>query len=258
MAIEDHKVLRAGTRWQDLRLYKKSDTLYQFTVVFCHRFLPPYGDRTVDQMVQAARSGKQNIVEGSEDGKTSTEMELKLINVARASLSELREDYKDFLVAHNYRRWDSSSPRYAQMQGFTRSHNDWPDYEALSQTWTEEEMANVGLTLCYQMDAMLNRYLKRLETEFVTEGGIKERMHKARTGYRQEQDQLMATLKAENSALQAEINTLQAGTNALQAENDALRQQLSKLQSDFQELRARALKAYNEQKAQIEQLKGER
>lgn len=236
MAVEDHKVLKTGARWQDLRLYKKSDTLYQFTVVFCHRFLPPYGDRTVDQMVQAARSGKQNIVEGSEDGKTSTEMELKLINVARASIGELREDYKDYLVAHNLKVWDANHPRYAQMQDFTRNHNSWADYESLSQTWTDEEMANVGLTLCFQMDAMLNRYLKRLETEFVTEGGIKERMYKARTGYRQEQDQLMVALKTENGAL---------------------RQQLAKLQSSYDDLRARALKAYNEQKAEIEKLKGE-
>lgn len=69
------------------------------TFVFCERFLDKYGDRTVGQMVQAARSGKQNIIEGSEDGKTSTEMELKLLNVARASIHELREDYKDFLLS---------------------------------------------------------------------------------------------------------------------------------------------------------------
>lgn len=89
-ANENHnEVLRMGAKWQDLRLYQKSDVLYQITFAFCNRFLPKHGDRTVDQMVQAARSGKQNIVEGSEDGKTSTEMELKLLNVARASISEL-------------------------------------------------------------------------------------------------------------------------------------------------------------------------
>lgn len=79
-------VLRQQDRWESLHFYKKCEVLYQFTVVFCRRFLPLYGDRTVDQMIQAARSGKQNIVEGMADGVTSTEMQLKLLNVARASV----------------------------------------------------------------------------------------------------------------------------------------------------------------------------
>ena len=82
-------VLRPTNRWKTLLFYQKANTLFQLTVVFCKRFLPKYGDRTVDQMIQAARSGKQNIIEGSEDGKTSTEMELKLLNVARSSICEL-------------------------------------------------------------------------------------------------------------------------------------------------------------------------
>ena len=81
-------IFRKVPKWQDLWFYQKSEVLYQMTYIFCERFLPQYGDRTVDQMVQAARSGKQNIVEGSEDGKTSTEMELKLLNVARASIGD--------------------------------------------------------------------------------------------------------------------------------------------------------------------------
>ena len=91
------KVLKKAVVWKDLYFYRKSDTVYQLTVEFCRRFLPAYGDRTVDQMVQAARSGKQNIVEGSEDGQTSSEMEIKLMNVARGSLQELRSDYLDYL-----------------------------------------------------------------------------------------------------------------------------------------------------------------
>ena len=93
-------VLKKQTRWEDLYFYQKTVVLYQMTVVFCRRFLPKYGDRTVDQMVQAARSGKQNIVEGFADGVTSTEMELKLLNVARASIKELKEDYIDYLRSH--------------------------------------------------------------------------------------------------------------------------------------------------------------
>ena len=95
------KVLKKAVVWKDLYFYQKSDAIYQLTVEFCKRFLPAHGDRTVDQMVQAARSGKQNIVEGSEDGQTSSEMEIKLMNVARGSLRELRADYHDYLHTHH-------------------------------------------------------------------------------------------------------------------------------------------------------------
>lgn len=96
--------LRKQAKWEDLWFYQKADVLYQMTVVFCRRFLPAHGDRTVDQMVQAARSGKQNIVEGSADGMTSTELEAKLLNVTRASIKELKEDYIDYLKAHSLKQ----------------------------------------------------------------------------------------------------------------------------------------------------------
>ncbi len=229
-------VMRAGSRWQDLRLYHKSEVLYQLTVVFCRRFLPLYGDRTVDQMIQAARSGKQNIVEGSENGKTSTEMELKLLNVARSSIAELREDFKDHLMAHRLEQWTSAHPRYAHCQMFTQRHNDWKEYSELVNACSEEELSNLGLTLCFQMDAMLNRYLKWLDQHFVQEGGVKERMHKARTGYRQQQD---------------------AAFKQLQQENAELKQQLEQEKARFADLRSRALKAYYEQKEKIEQLEAQ-
>ena len=92
-----HQILKKAVIWKDLYFYRKSDAIYQLTVEFCHRFLPAHGDRTVDQMVQAARSGKQNIVEGCEDGQTSSESEIKLLNIARGSLQELRADYQDYL-----------------------------------------------------------------------------------------------------------------------------------------------------------------
>jgi four helix bundle protein len=94
-------VLRTQANWKNLWFYQKTVVLYQMTFVFTKRFLPSYGDRTVDQMIQAARSGKQNIVEGSADGVTSMELELKLLNVARASIQELLEDYEDYIVKHN-------------------------------------------------------------------------------------------------------------------------------------------------------------
>lgn len=115
------------------------------TYVFCERFLPQHGDRTVDQMVQAARSGKQNIVEGSEDSKTSMEMELKLLNVARASIGELRQDFGDFLKSRHLCQWTPDNERFQPMQDFTKSHNLLSDYEPYFTQWSAEEMANVGL-----------------------------------------------------------------------------------------------------------------
>ncbi len=202
------KILRKGARWQDLRLYKKADAIYQLTVSFCQRFLPPVGDRTVDQMVQAARSGKQNIVEGSEDGKTSTEMELKLINVARASIGELREDYKDYAHSHNLAVWEKGHPRYQQMQDYTKNHNTAEEYMPYAEKWSAEEYCNVCLTLCYQLDSMINHYLSHLQDVFIEEGGIKERMYAARTGYRNEQDNRMTALEKENASLKNDIEEL--------------------------------------------------
>ena len=173
-------------------------------------FLPAHGDRTVDQMVQAARSGKQNIIEGTEDGETSTEMHVKLLNVARSSLQELREDYRDYLLARSLSIWDARHPRYASMQDFCRMHNKTESYQPYFQRWSDEEMANVALTLCYQTDTMLHKNLLRMEKEFVEQGGIKERMHAARTGYRQAQDEELARLRQEVPALKEEIRRLKA------------------------------------------------
>ncbi len=231
---EFQSIFRRVPKWQDLWFYQKSQVLYQMTFVFCQRFLPKYGDRTVDQMVQAARSGKQNIVEGSEDGKTSTEMELRLLNAARGSVSELRQDYEDYLKSRNMHVWTREDARFQPMQDFTKVHNTLADYEPYFQRWTAEEMANVGLTLCYQVDAMMNKYMENLERTFVTQGGIKERMHQARTGYRRQQDARLAELEQLVQQLQ---------------------QQLAESQVAYQDLKQRALKAYNDQQAEIDRLK---
>ncbi len=201
-------VFRKVANWKELIFYRKSDALYQLTVVFCRRFLPEHGDRTVDQMVQAARSGKQNIIEGSEAGKTSTETELKLLNVARASLHELREDYRDYIVSHSLPLWGKRHPRYADMVEYCRRHNDYKDYKELVERISDEEFANMALTLCHQTDVMMSSYLAHLDKSFVTEGGIKERMYAARTGYRKEQDAHLHALEEENKRLKAEIARL--------------------------------------------------
>ena len=237
-------IFRQVPKWQDLWFYQKSEVLYQMTYVFCERFLPLYGDRTVDQMVQAARSGKQNIVEGSEDGKTSTEMELKLLNVARSSIGELRQDYEDFLKSRQLRQWTPDDERFQPMQDFTKSHNRLSDYEPYFTQWSAEEMANVGLTLCFQVDTMMNKYMESLEKTFVTQGGIKERMHQARTGYRAQQDRRLAELEQAMPALQQQLAQARAETAQWKAK--------------YEELKQRALNAYNQQKEEIERLKKER
>lgn len=202
------KVLKKAVVWKDLYFYQKSDAIYQLTVEFCRRFLPAHGDRTVDQMVQAARSGKQNIVEGSEDGQTSSEMEIKLMNVARGSLQELRADYHDYLNTHHLSLWDIDSERQRKLRDFCHSHNDYSAYAPLVARMNDEEMANLLLTLCHQTDRMMCAYIEKLEKRFVTEGGIKERMHAARTGYRQEVDARLKALEEENQRLKKENEEL--------------------------------------------------
>lgn len=208
MVEKKYQILKRQKPWREAYFYQKSEVLYQLTYAFCKRFLPPHGDRTVDQMVQAARSGKQNIIEGTEDGETSTEMQVKLMNVARASLQELREDYRDYLLSRRLPIWDSSHTRYQTMQDYCRRHNRVEDYQPYFWKWSDEEMANIALTLCYQTDAMMHKVLLRMEKEFVEQGGIKERMYAARTGYRQAQEEELARLRREVPALRAEVARL--------------------------------------------------
>lgn len=216
-------VLKTQTDWKNLWFYQKTVVLYQLTYVFTRRFLPTYGDRTVDQMVQAARSGKQNIVEGSADGVTSTEMELKLLNVARASIQELLEDYEDYIISRKLVKWTKEHPRFNGLLTFCRSHNLLSDYEPYFNQWTNEEMCNIGISLCRMVDKMLTTYQKKKESEFIKEGGIKERMAAARLNYRTNQNQ---ALEAANYEI-----------GFLQKENSELREIISKLQNEIKKLK---------------------
>lgn len=216
-----YRVLKKQTDWKSLFFYRKTVVLYQMTVVFCQRFLPQYGDRTVDQMVQAARSGKQNIVEGFADGVTSTEMELKLLNVARASLKELKEDYEDYLGAHHLCMW-SDGERFNRMLDYCRNHNDLGDYEPFFSRWDDETMANCAVTLCHMVDKAMITHMEKKERDFVENGGIKERMTSARLGRRQTQNEEIASLKARVAMLEKE-------NSALKQECLALRQHLADL-----------------------------
>ncbi len=208
MQDKKYQILKRQKPWREYYFYQKSEVLYHLTFIFCRRFLPLHGDRTVDQMVQAARSGKQNIVEGLEDGVTSTEMQIKLLNVARSSIQELREDYRDYLISRNLVVWTAECERYEKMKNFCRHHNKVEEYQIFFERWTDEEMANVALTLCYMTDSMLNKHLLIEEEKFVKQGGIKERMHSARTGYRKQQDEEFAALKEKVKEQEIEIERL--------------------------------------------------
>ena len=200
-------LLRNQANWEALHFYQKSQVLYQLTFEFTKRFLHR-GDRTIDQMVQAARSGKQNIVEGSADGVTSMEMEIKLMNVARSSIQELREDYEDYLTARNLPIWTSTHPRFERMLKYCREHNQLGDYQSFFQRWGDEEMANIAISLCHFVDKMMDSYQKKLEKDFITEGGIKERMTAARLGYRTNQKEEIENLQRELTAARQELERL--------------------------------------------------
>lgn len=203
-----HHFLRRQTNWEELYFYKKADVLYQLTFAFTKRFLK-VGDRTIDQMVQAARSGKQNIVEGFADGVSSTEMEIKLLNVARASIKELKEDYEDYLTTRNISKWDDRHPRFATMLEYCRQHNNQEDYNDMYSKATDEELANLALTLCRQVDKMMTTYLAQLEQTFIEEGGIKERMTAARLGRRQTQNETIEAQAHEIELLKKRIQYLE-------------------------------------------------
>lgn len=173
--------------YQTLLSYQKSEVVYQITYRFCEKHLKK-GDRTIDQMIQAARSGKQNIVEGSKAATTSKEMEIKLTNVARASLEELLEDYRDFLKVRDFTLWDKNSKEalYVRKLGQT-SPASYETYRNYMDTRPAEVIANIAICLIHQANYLLDQQLKRLEKDFLKDGGLRERMTRARLQARDEQ-----------------------------------------------------------------------
>jgi four helix bundle suffix protein len=135
-------------------------------------------------MVQAARSGKQNIAEGSAAATTSCETEIKLTNVARASLQELLIDYEDYLRVRQLEQWSSSHTRYERMRAFVKSEQFMQTYASLLEKLNDEELANVAITLIHQADFLLGRLIDKQQERFVQEGGIREQMTQARLRHR--------------------------------------------------------------------------
>jgi four helix bundle suffix protein len=170
--------------YEDLLSFQKARIVYDATVKFCERFFQKR-DRTVDQMVQAARSGKQNILEGSQASGTSKEAEIKLINVARASLEELLEDYRDFLRVRQAPLWgkNSKEARFVRRLG-SQKNRSYESYRTYIETRPAEVVANILICLIHQTNYLLDQQLRQLEKAFLEEGGLRERMTRARLSAR--------------------------------------------------------------------------
>lgn len=182
--MNEELIPRRGN-YKKLLSYQKTEVIFEMTYYFCHHYLQR-GDRTIDQMVQAARSGKQNIVEGCAASATSNKTEIKLVSVAKASLQELLEDYKDYLRTRGHRQWEEGSKELEAMRRLGREHNDAPFFMNLVQTRPPETIANMAIVLIKQADYLLFRQLQRLADDFVEEGGFSERMmriRKTKRGY---------------------------------------------------------------------------
>jgi four helix bundle suffix protein len=149
--------------------------------------MPQFGVRTVDQMRQAARSCKQNIVEGISDGTVSVEMSIKLLGVARGSVRELGEDYEDYLRQHGLTVWPVNDPRTEATRKYCLTHLDSTDFIDKCRNRTDETVANIMLTMVHQVDAALGLTLKNIEDEFLANGGIREAMTRARLSSRNNQ-----------------------------------------------------------------------
>lgn len=172
--------------YENLRSFQMARIVYDGTVRFCDRFLKK-SDRTYDQMVQAARSGKQNILEGCQASGTSKETEIKLINVARASLEELLEDYRDFLRVRDAILWqkDSKEALFVRKLG-AKENRSYESYRSYVETRPPEVVANILVCVIHQANYLLDQQLRQLEKAFIQEGGLRERMTRARLAARSE------------------------------------------------------------------------
>ena len=194
--------------YRKLKSFQVAELIYDVTVRFCNRYIPPRS-RTHDQMVQAARSGVQNIAEGSQVSGTSKKFELKLTSVARGSLEELRRDYEDFLRQRNLPLWPRTDPRRQALIDLRPATADevalWAKEIRLSTSSTApsypEIAANAALVLLSVACALLDRQLAAQARSFETEGGFTERLHRVRSAARQNPSASTASALSTKSTL---------------------------------------------------------
>lgn len=181
--MENADFARPKTSYRKLHVFCKTEAIYDLTYLFLQKHIPK-SDRTYDQMLQAARSGKQNIAEGRSDAASSAEMEIKLYGVARGSLHELLNDYEDYMRTRRVSFWDFRHPRYSRLLETCRVNNDTEFYMAFAPDLNDEEFCNMLLTLIHQAIKMLDKMIELVKEDFLKNGGIKEQMLKARLSYR--------------------------------------------------------------------------
>ncbi len=177
-------ILNPSGGYRDLLCYKKAMIVYDGTYRFCKQHLDSR-DRTIDQMVQAARSGKQNIAEGNLAAETSTEMELKLTSVAKASLGELLIDYEDFARTRGVEIWGFDNPLRKRLQQI--NSDDAADYESFRKAIESDRVEIQVNTMLFLVDKtifLLDKLIKAQERRFIEQGGIRERMTAARKKFR--------------------------------------------------------------------------
>ena len=186
MDNNDTTLLASSGDYHQLICYQKTVIVYDLTYWFCERYMERSKDRTVDQMVQAARSGKQNIVEGITDGAASKESELKLLKVAAGSLHELHEDYDDWLRTHLQPIWAKDSVEMKALWAIGKEHSDSEYFMQLARTRPPQPTANIARGMTEQAIFFLDRLIQSKVKQFVENGGLKEQMYRVRQQYRQQ------------------------------------------------------------------------
>lgn len=174
--------------YKTLKSYQNAEIVHDATVVFCDLYIDPRS-RTRDQMVQAARSGKQNIAEGSKASATSKKSELKLVNVARASQEELLLDYQDFLRQKGLPQWPKDHPHAQAIRKLAYAPNrSYTTYKSYFEGASPETAANTAICLIHQTNYLLDQQLRQLAKTFTEEGGFTEKLYKVRTAHRARQE----------------------------------------------------------------------
>ena len=186
MDNNDTTLLASSGDYHQLICYQKTVIVYDLTYWFCERYMERSKDRTVDQMVQAARSGKQNIVEGITDGAASKESELKLLKVAAGSLHVLHEDYDDWLRTHLQPIWAKDSVEMKALWAIGKEHSDSEYFMQLARTRPPQTTANIARGMTEQAIFFLDRLIQSKVKQFVENGGLKEQMYRVRQQYRQQ------------------------------------------------------------------------
>jgi restriction system protein len=177
----EEKIIPPHGGYRDLKSYQMAEIVHDGTVIFCDRFIERRS-RTHDQMVQAARSGKQNIAEGSMASGTSKKTELKLIGVARASLEELLVDFQDFLRQHGLPLWGKDHAKAKEIRALAyRLNRSYSTYKSYLEPPAQAEVgANTMICVIHQTNFLLDQQLRALDKEFLDKGGFTERLYHAR------------------------------------------------------------------------------